>query len=150
VNWSAMTALAVVAIALLLAAPAIGSFFLLREIQRTTAALHRLILMLEQDMGPALTAARSTFEDAGKAVAAVRREIESFADTSRDLRGRVLRAAAATQDRLQDLGAVLDVLHEEVEDAALDLATTLRTARGGMSLFSSVRRALFGRRRRRR
>ncbi len=62
--------------------------------------------------------------------------------TSRDLRARIVRAADATEERLNDLDALLDVLYEEVEDTVLDVASALRTTRRGASLFTGVKRAL--------
>ena len=54
---------------------------------------------------------------------------------------------AAAEERLQDVGTLLDILHEEVEDTVLDVAAALRTTRRGVSVFGAMKRALLKRRR---
>jgi hypothetical protein len=44
--------------------------------------------------------------------------------------------------KLEDLETLYDVVHGEVEDAALDLAATLRAVRGGNGMLGRVRRVL--------
>ena len=78
--------------------------------------------------------------------AAVRGEVDALAGTSKDLRARVLRAADAMEDRLANLDALLDILHEEVEGTVLDVSAALHTARRGVSIFGSLKRAFLGRR----
>jgi len=80
-------------------------------------------------------------------VAGVREEVDQLVATSRDLRGRVSDAAGALDDRVRDLEAVLDVLQEEVEETALDVAAALRATRRGASLLRGLKRVfLRGRR----
>ena len=66
-------------------------------------------------------------------------------ETSRDLRARLQRAADAAEGRLGDLEALLDVLYEEVEETALDVASALRTTRRGASVLSAMKRAFLRR-----
>jgi uncharacterized protein YoxC len=91
--------------------------------------------VLEHLAGPALS-------DLRRLVTTIRAEAEGVAETSRDLRGRIVRAADAAQARLADLDALFEVVHEEVESAALDVAATLRTMRRGLSVVEWGRRAL--------
>ena len=91
--------------------------------------------VLEHLAGPALS-------DLRRLVTTIRAEAEGVAETSRDLRGRIVRAADAAQARLADLDALFQVVHEEVESAALDVAATLRTMRRGLSVVEWGRRAL--------
>lgn len=93
------------------------------------------IRMLQSLAGPAL-------EDARHLVATIRTEVDAVAGTSRDLRLRVGKAADAAQERLAELDALVDVVQDEVESAALDIAATLRTLRRGVSLFDWGRRAV--------
>jgi hypothetical protein len=53
-----------------------------------------------------------------------------------------VRAADAAEARLADLDALFEVVQEEVEAAALDVAATLRTVRRGLGLLEWGRRAL--------
>ncbi|MBI4421755.1 MAG: hypothetical protein HY560_13095 [Gemmatimonadetes bacterium] len=138
-----VTALSTLAIAILLALPAVASFLLFRELRRAVSALERFGVVLEQDVVPAVHSARDVIEQASQVAATVRTEVEGMAETSRDLRARVRRAADATEERLADLETLLDLLYDEVEDTALDVAAALRTTRRGASMFSAVKRALF-------
>jgi len=85
--------------------------------------------------------------DATRVVGSVRDEVEQIVATSRDLRTRVSGAAGALEERVRDLEAVLDVLQEEVEETALDVAAALRATRRGASLLRGLKRVfLRGRR----
>jgi uncharacterized protein YoxC len=96
----------------------------------------RVFLRVLQDLaGPALS-------DVHQLVSTIRAEAEGVAATSQDLRGRIVRAADAAEARLADLDALFEVVHEEVESAALDVAATLRTVRRGLSVVEWGRRAL--------
>ncbi len=53
-----------------------------------------------------------------------------------------MRAADAAEARLADLDALFEVVQEEVETTALDVAATLRNVRRGLSLLEWGRRAL--------
>jgi hypothetical protein len=53
-----------------------------------------------------------------------------------------MRAVDAADARLRDLQALMDVLQEEVDSAALDAAATVRTVRKGVAAFSWGRRLI--------
>ncbi len=74
-------------------------------------------------------------DDVRQLVGNIRREADSLVGTSRDIRLRIVRAADAAEQRLQDLDALVDVVQEEVEDAALDVAATVRSVRRGFSIW---------------
>ena len=93
--------------------------------------------MLQGLAGPAL-------EDVRGLVGTIRAEVEGIAGTSRDLRARVVTAADAAAARLAELDALVDVVQQEVEAAALDVAATLRTVRRGVSLLDLGRRVVTG------
>src|SRR5216117_3009963 len=82
--------------------------------------------------------------DVRQLVTTIRTEAEGLVGTSQDLRGRIVRAADAA--RLADLDALFEVVQEEVETTALDVAATLRNVRRGLSLLEWGRRALKRRR----
>jgi hypothetical protein len=146
-EWTAVvTALSTAAIALLIAVPAVASVFVFAELKRAIAAMHRLVETLNRDAGPALQTARQAIDDAGTMVTSLRGEVEQIAGTSKEIRLRVVRAADAAEERLQDVGTLLDILHDEVEDTVLDVAAALRTTRRGVSVFGAMKRA-FRRRR---
>ena len=74
-------------------------------------------------------------DDVRQLVGNIRREADSLVGASRDIRLRIVRAADAAEQRLQDLDALVDVVQEEVEDAALDVAATVRSVRRGFSIW---------------
>ncbi len=90
---------------------------------------------VEHLTGPALGDVRGLIDT-------IRTEADAIAGTSRDLRLRIVKAADAAQQRLGDLGAVLDVMQEEVEDTVLGVAATARNVRRGLSVWRLGRSAL--------
>ena len=124
----AIIALAALAVAVATASAALGMRASLR--------------MLQGLAGPAL-------DDVRQLVGTIRAEVDGLAGTSRDLRARVVKAADAAAARLAELDALVDVVQEEVESAALDIAATLRTVRRGASLLDLGRRVVTGGRKKR-
>ena len=101
-----------------------------------TALGVRLFLRVLRDLaGPAVGDVRAL-------LAAIRTEAEGLVGTSRALRERIVRAADAAEARLNDLDAVVEVVQQEVESTAVDVAATLRTVRRGVSLLEWGRRTL--------
>ncbi|SRR6266576_1406478 len=122
-TWAAVVSavsLAVIAVAALAVAAGILAA------QRQFA---RLLSTLESHAGPAL-------QDVQRLVASIRTEAENITGTSKDLRIRIVHAADAAQARLTELDALLDVIQDEVEDATVDFAATVRTIRRGASVLS--------------
>src|SRR3989475_8440933 len=60
--------------------------------------------------------------DVRQLVTTIRTEADGLVGTSQDLRGRIVRAADAAEARLADLDALFEVVQEEVETTALDVA----------------------------
>ncbi len=117
----AIIALAAIAVALASVASALGMRAFLR--------------LLEHLAGPAIT-------DVRQLVATIRAEADAILGTSRDIRGRIVRAADAAEARLVDLDALVEVVQEEVEETALDAAVALRNVRRGFSLWQWGRKVL--------
>lgn len=146
--WAeAVSAISLAVIAIFAVAAALAFMLLVRDLRRSVPDLRRIIDQLSQDGRPILSSLRALIDDAGKAVSVVRSEIDGVANTSKGLRKRVERAAESVEDRLQDLDALLDVVQEEVEDVALDIAAAMRTTRRGGKLVRMMKRKLLGRRR---
>ena len=135
--WEALTAISVAILALMSLALGAAAMMWLRRLGR----------VLDRDGQPVLQAARAVAEDAGKIVSQLRGEVEQVVAASRALRVRVSGAAASLDDRARDLEAVLDILQDEVEETALDVAAALRATRRGTTVIRAVKRAfLRGRR----
>ncbi len=104
-------------------------------------ALRTSLRVLEGLAGPALG-------DVRQLVATIRAEADGLVGTSRDLRTRIVKAADAAEERLADLDALFEVVQDEVETTALDVAATLRNVRRGLTVLEWGRRALKRRRKR--
>ncbi len=104
-------------------------------------ASNRFLRALEQLAGPAIG-------DLRQIVGTIRSEADQLVGASRSIRLRLLRAADAAEERLEDLDTLVDVVQGEVEETALDAVATLRNVRRGLHGFRWVRRAIARRRRR--
>ena len=128
-------ALSLVFIALSFVAVAIALLLGMRRIDRQ-------VQTLQQRLSPTIDAVNrlaGTGEDLG---GRVREEVLAVLDTSRIVRRDVTRGVRRIQGRLQDLDALYEVVHEEVQDTALDVAAKLRTFRRGTSVIGRLRRLL--------
>jgi len=117
----AIIALAVIAVA----AAAVGA----------ALAMRALIRLLQGLAGPAL-------DDVRQLIGTIRTEVDGVTGTSRELRQRVVKAADAAQARLAELDALVEVVQDEVESVAIDVAGTLRTLRRGVGLLDWGRRTI--------
>lgn len=73
--------------------------------------------------------------DVRQLIGTIRTEAGGLAETSRELRQRILHAADAAEERLADLGDALDVAERQIEDTTRDVAATARTVRRGVSVW---------------
>jgi len=142
-----VSALSIAVIALVALVAGAALLMLFGELRRLSAELRRVTQTLDRDAAPALQSVRTAAEDVGQIVATVREEVDGIVGTSQNLRTRVEGAVISVEDRLRDIETLLDVVLEEVEDTALDVAAALRTTRRGGRLFKRMKRALVGRRR---
>lgn len=101
----------------------------------TALAMRLFLRVLRELAGPAVGDVRAL-------LASIRTEADGLVGTSRALRERIVRAADAAEARLNDLDAVVEVVQQEVESTAVDVAATLRTVRRGVSLLEWGRRTL--------
>jgi len=126
-------ALAFVIIALATAAAA-------RKATLEMQQLARVIESLRTDLAPAIGAVRSVSGEGQRIAGLVTGEAEELVRASRALR-------EGLRQRIANLEALYDVLEEEVEETAIDVAVTLRSIRTGAGWFGRLRRLLRGRRR---
>jgi hypothetical protein len=97
---------------------------------------------LQDDAGQALKAVRRLTEQGQDLMVVVRNEAGAFAQTSRRVRRKVTRGVDRVEEKLADLETLYDLVHGEVEDAALDVAATLRSVRRGNGVLGRVRRLI--------
>ncbi len=141
-GWQAVTAISLAVLAVTGVVLAVAAVVSLREIGRLVDRLSRLAEMLERDGAPLLAATRALTEDARQIVSGVGAEVSELVAGSRRLRGGLEDAAEALAARTRDLEAVLDIVQEEVEETALEVAAALRSTRRGISLLGALKRAL--------
>jgi methyl-accepting chemotaxis protein len=101
-----------------------------------------LLTGVREDVQETLSTIREVAGQAQEVMNVVRLEAGAFVQTGRRIRRKVNRGVDRIERRMQDLEALYDVVHEEVEDTALDLAASLRRVRSGRSMIGKVRRFL--------
>lgn len=101
-----------------------------------------LLTGVREDVQETLSTIREVAGQAQEVMNVVRLEAGAFVQTGRRIRRKVNRGVDRIEHRMQDLEALYDVVHEEVEDTALDLAATMRRVRSSRSMIGKVRRFL--------
>ena len=128
-TWVGVTAaisLMVIAVAALVAGAAIVIAAL--GVRSTVKALKGVA-------GPALA-------DVRLLIGGIKTEADALVGASRDIRNRIVRAADAAEERLTDLDSLAEVMQEELEEAALDAAATVRDVRRGLGVWRWGRKLL--------
>lgn len=97
---------------------------------------------LQDDVVRTLKTVRGLTEQGQDLMVLVRHEVGAFAQTARRLRRKTVRAADRVETKLEELETLYDVVHDEVEGAALDAAAALRSVRRGNGMLGRVRRFL--------
>jgi uncharacterized protein YoxC len=132
--------LAVLALAFLGLAIAVGVAAL--KLAGQVRKVSTLVDGLQDDVARTLKSVRSLTEQGQDIMLLVRHEAGAFAQTARRLRRKTVRAADRIEIKLEELETLYDVVHDEVEGAALDMAAALRSVRRGNGMLGRVRRLL--------
>jgi uncharacterized protein YoxC len=132
--------LAVIALSFLGIAVALGTAAL--KIAGQTKKLGALVDGLQDDVARTLKTVRGLTEQAQDVMVVVRQETGAFAQTARRLRRKTVRGVDRVEMKLQELETLYDVVRDEVEGAALDMAAALRSVRRGNGMLGRVRRLL--------
>ena len=69
-------------------------------------------------------------------------EVEGFAELSSEARGKVRVAIDSIESRVKDIDALVEVLHEEAEETALDVAAFVRTARHAGGVLGTAKKMM--------
>jgi hypothetical protein len=96
----------------------------------------------QEDVAQAIAGARRLTDQGQDLLVLVRQEIGAFTQTSRRIRRKLVRGVDNIEAKLVDLETLYDLVHEEVEDTALDVAAALRTSREGNGMLGRVRRLI--------
>jgi uncharacterized protein YoxC len=112
------------------------------KLAKQAAKVGTLVDGLQDDIARTLKGVRNLSEQAQDVMVVVRHEAGAFAQTSRRLRRKMVRGADQIEAKLRDLETLYDVVHDEVESTALDVAATLRSVRKSTGMIGRVRRIL--------
>ncbi len=132
--------LAIIAAAILATAVALVlvAFRLAAQVKRVGTVVEGL----QDDVAQALTAVQRLTEQGQDLVVLLRHEAGAFTQTGRRVRRKLVRGVDRIEAKLADLETLYDLVHEEVEDTALDVTAALRSARRGNGVLGRVRRLL--------
>jgi hypothetical protein len=112
---------------------------------RLVAEARKISTMIQgyqEDVTQAIAGARRLTDQAQDLLVLVRQEIGAYTQTSRRIRRKLVRGVDNIEAKLADLETLYDLVHEEVEDTALDVAAALRTSREGNGMLGRVRRLI--------
>jgi methyl-accepting chemotaxis protein len=135
-------ALSLAVIALSFIAIAVAIIMVMARLVKPIKAVAKVVKDLEDDLTVAIKGVRQLTDQTQDLLSLVRQEAGAFVQTGRRLRRQVIKGAERIQTRMEDLETLYDVVHEEVEDTALDVAAVLRSVRRGNGVLSRIRRLL--------
>lgn len=142
-GWVGPTAaLSLVVIALAFAAIAAGSVLLAQAVRKEIAELSDKLESIRGDLHDAMHAVRRVAETGEELSVKLKEEVQHYLTTSRAIRHDLERGVRQVKSRLADLDALYEVVHDEVEDTALDVAAKVRSVRQGTSMVGRLRRWL--------
>ena len=102
----------------------------------------REVRELREEVAPAISALRRITDAGADLSGDIKQEVQEYLATSRAVRRDLERGVYEVKSRLADLDALYEVVHEEVEDTALDVAARVRAVRNGAGMVSRIRRWL--------
>lgn len=102
----------------------------------------REVRELREEVAPAISAVRRITDAGADLSGDIKQEVQEYLATSRAVRRDLERGVYQVKSRLADLDALYEVVHEEVEDTALDVAARVRAVRNGGGMVSRIRRWL--------
>ena len=119
-------------------AVAVAAFKLAGQVRKVST----LVDGLQDDVARTLKSVRRLTELGQDLMVLVRHEAGAIAQTARRLRRKTVRAVDRVELKLEELETLYEVVHDEVEGAALDAAAALRSVRRGNGMLGRVRRFL--------
>lgn len=134
-DWLAIT-IQIVGIAAVLVL-GIGMIILAWAINRITRRLRKVDKALDEigrDARPVLDRARAVGENLNFIVMSVRKEVDRVSEMISIANDRLEDALEAADERVQELGALIDVVQGEVEDTLLTATSALRGIRTGAKI----------------
>jgi hypothetical protein len=129
-GWVGTTmALSLLVIAISFIVIAVATGLTLNLLRDQLVQMARALNELNADLSVVLKGARLLAEDGRKLAQLAREEGEAYLASSRRIRKKLDRGVDRLSERLDNFDALVEVVHDEVEETALRFATTLRAAR---------------------
>ena len=142
-GWVGPTAaVALIVIALSFAAIATAAVMISRKASTEIGELSEELAKLRGEISPALSALRRVADAGADLSGDIREEVNEYLVVSRGVRNDLEVGVRKVKRKLSDLDALYEVVHEEVEDTALDVAAGLRSVRNGAGMVGRIRRWL--------
>ena len=135
-------AISLAVIALSIVCAAIVALIAVARLSGQVKKIGAVVEGLQDDVTEGVSSVRRLIEQGQDLMVVVRNEVGAFAQTSRQLRRKVTKGVDRIEGKLADLETLYDLVHDEVEDTALDVAAALRSARRGNGMLGRVRRLL--------
>ena len=140
-GWVGPTAaISLVVIALAFAAMGVGAFLVARAAKKEIEEVSTKLGDIRSDLHDAMHAVRRVAETGESLSLKVKEEVQSYLAVSRSVREDLEKAVQEVKRKLADLDALYEVVHEEVEDTALDVVAKVRAVRQGAGVVSRLRR----------
>jgi len=142
-GWIGPTvAISLAVIALAFAVIGLGTAVVALKVSREISGLSRLIARLRGEITPALMAIRRVADTGADLSDEIRDEAKEYLLVSRGVREDLQKGVRKVKRKLDDLDALYEVVHDEVEETALDVAAGLRSVRNGAGMVGRIRRWL--------
>lgn len=142
-GWVGPTvAVSLVVIALAFAAIATAAVMISRKASTEIGELSEELAKLRGEISPALAALRRVADAGADLSGDIREEVNEYLQVSKAVRQDLVMGVRQVKRKLRDLDALYEVVHDEVEDTALDVAAGLRTVRNGAGVVGRIRRWL--------
>lgn len=142
-GWIGPTvAIALVVIALCIAGMTWVMLRVALDVEAAAEEARTVLGALRQRVDPLVDSLTDLSATGTEALDVARHEITELAVTSRMVRSEVEHAVRRTRRRLADFDALVEVMQEEVEETALDVAVALQTVRASRSVLGRVGRLL--------
>jgi methyl-accepting chemotaxis protein len=135
-------AISLVLIALAFLVIAAVAFLVGREAAQALQKLSDEIGELRHEIQPALKSVSDMADEAKGLASHLKSEVNEVIRTSSEIRHDVRRGVDKVRERLEDLDALAEVMQEELEDTALDVASRVRSVRSGLGIVGRLRRLL--------
>lgn len=142
-GWVGPTiAISLAIIALATVGASVAAYLIAKRASDQSRGLAKELADLRQDIRQTVAAVDRLIATGSEVGGRVRDEALALVDTSRRLRRSLLHGARRVRGRLEDLDALYEVVHGEVEETALDVAATLRSVRTGASALTRIKRLI--------